>query len=195
MNYFDMIGEKLTKTGQDVMQKTKDTTEVLRLNGLVSDEQKRMAVLYEEIGRHYFELHADSCEPDFEKAITELKDAKAKIAEYSEQIKKLKHLVACPNCGEPIPEGVSFCTACGSHFDPASADQGNRCANCGRPLEPDAFFCTHCGTKVPSAASTEEKEPTPPAESAPAPTVCPNCGKPLSPQAGFCAECGHHLET
>lgn len=103
MAFFDELGKKITQTSQGVVQKTKDTAETIRLNGMISDEEKRIANFYSEIGRIYFELHADSYEPTFEQMILGIKEAQVKIENYSEQVKRLKGIVRCPNCGGEVP--------------------------------------------------------------------------------------------
>ena len=222
MGYFDAIGKKISQTGQGVVQKTKDTAEVLKLNGLISDEQKRINTLQSEIGKRYFELYADSCEPAFVEAIAGIKDAKSKIDAYSEQIRKLKGLTTCPNCGSSVAYGAPFCASCGFQINkPAAPGNVARCTNCGLPLTPGSAFCTNCGTKTQPAAPAEPVQPEQPAQpaqpeapaepetpaqpeapvqeapvqeapAAPANT-CPNCGKQLAPGAAFCTECGYHV--
>ena len=164
MGYFDAIGKKITQTGQGMVQKTKDTAEVLKLNGLISDEQKRITTLQTEIGKRYYELHADSYEPDFEEAVTGIKDALAKIDAYSEQIKKLKGLVNCPNCGNAVPHDSPFCNVCGSQINKQLSGNVSRCPNCGLPLAPGASFCTNCGLKVQPAAPVQPAQPVAPVQ-------------------------------
>lgn len=49
----------------------------------------------------------------------------------------------CPNCGEPLQEGASFCGKCGTRVD-----EERYCTNCGAKIEWDAKFCSKCGTAV-----------------------------------------------
>ena len=79
MAFFDELGKKISQTSQGVVQKTKDAAETLKINGLISDEEKRINALFVEIGKKYFELHSESFEPDFENMINGIKDAKSKI--------------------------------------------------------------------------------------------------------------------
>lgn len=195
MAFFDELGKKISQTSQGVVQKTKDTAEVIKLNGLISDEEKRIAAFYSEIGKTYFELHKDSYEPDFEQMILGIKESHTKINTYSEQVKRLKGVVRCPNCGGEVAYGAPFCSSCGSKMNnentaaPAAQSNVQRCVNCGLPLAPDAAFCTNCGAKVgapvaPAATATAEATTK----------VCPNCGKELDLNAKFCVGCGTPLQ-
>lgn len=47
MAFFDDLGKKITQTGQGVVQKTKDTAETIKLNGMISDEEKNIVNFYE----------------------------------------------------------------------------------------------------------------------------------------------------
>ena len=93
----------------------------------------------------------------------------------------------CPNCGELLEPGASFCTMCGSPVSagaPAGTDAGSGVCNvCGAPLDPGASFCIMCGSPVGVAAAPAQ---APAAGSG----VCPVCGEPLDPGASFCIMCG-----
>ena len=211
MGYFDAIGKKITQTGQGVVQKTKDTAEVLKLNGLISDEQKRINNYYCEMGKLYFNLHADSCEAGFEEFVAGIRDASAKIDAYSEQIKKLKGLVNCPNCGSTVPYNAPFCATCGSQINRPASSEVARCASCGMPLADNAAFCTNCGAKVqpaapaqpaaaeqaPAAPAQPAEQPaafTPPAPAQPAAPEQPAApAQPTAPATVFCPNCGKEL--
>ena len=48
----------------------------------------------------------------------------------------------CPNCNQPIAQGVAFCGSCGTRLAPS-----NVCSRCGAPLSPKSAFCSNCGLK------------------------------------------------
>ena len=188
MAFFDEIGKKISQTSQGVVQKTKDTAEILKLNGMVSDEEKRIKNLYTEIGKAYVESHKDSYEPIFEEMILGIKDAQAKIEDYTEQVKRLKGVVPCPICGADVPYSAPFCSACGTKMNvqeqtnAPEASNVNRCTNCGVPLKEGSAFCTNCGTKVGAAPAAPEVK------------KCANCGKELGEGTKFCTGCGTKVE-
>lgn len=147
-----------------VIQKAKDTTDNLKLSSMISDEEKKINQLSLEIGQLYFQLHADSCEPPFEIRINAIKDAKAKIAQYSEEIKRLKGVTNCPQCGAQLPYDTAFCSACGHKMEqkpPVQTVNSNQitCTKCGAVLPENAMFCTNCGAKVETVKPTELDTP------------------------------------
>ena len=172
MAFFDDIGNALSHAGQNVVQKTKDTAEVVRLNGAISEEEQRIQTLYSEIGKRYFELHANDYESALEEMVLGIKGANTKITQYRDQVMKLRGVIYCTGCHAEILVNAPGCPYCGT---PNATAQTKviRCKNCGLPLEKDAVFCTNCGTKA---------EP-------PAPT-CTSCGSPLAEGALFCSRCG-----
>lgn len=188
MAFLDEIGKKISQTGQDMVQKTKDTAESLKLSSAVSDEEKRIQGLYLEIGKRYFELHADSYEAEMEELVLSIKEANTKIAAYNEQIKRLKGIVRCPVCGGEVPYGAPFCASCGSRMvnentsAPAAESNVRRCRQCGLPLAAGAGFCTNCGTPA----------PLDPAEAAV--RRCSRCGNVLADGVMFCTNCGNKVE-
>lgn len=195
MAFWSDLGKKISDTTQSVVEKTKISTDTMRLNGLISDEERNVQRIYAEIGRKYMELHGADGDPDFAGLMQEYQTSKAKIEEYRSQIRRNKHLLICAGCGAEIPETVLYCTRCGAENPvgkrlaeeqrqreeaeraareadlqaaavPQTEPQPEFCARCGQPRTAGAMFCTFCGAQfVPPVAAA----PTPAAPEAPAP--------------------------
>ena len=197
MSFFDNIGSKASAAGQAAAEKARNFAEVNRLSGVISDHEKRISRLYFEIGQSYYERHKDDPEAEELERIAEITDTNEKIAVCRNQIKTLKGVEKCPNCGADVQNGSQFCNKCGTRMPPASMKTapkaGLTCPTCGTELESDAAFCFNCGTKL---------APTPAPAPAPAPAEpaveelkrsCPNCGTELESDAAFCFNCGTKL--
>ena len=197
MSFFDNIGSKASAAGQAAAEKARNFAEVNRLSGVISDHEKRISRLYFEIGQSYYERHKDDPEAEELERIAAITDTNEKIAVCREQIKTLKGVEKCPNCGADVQNGSQFCNNCGTRMPPASMKTapkaGLTCPTCGTELESDAAFCFNCGTKL---------APTPAPAPAPAPAEpaveelkrsCPNCGTELESDAAFCFNCGTKL--
>src|SRR4051812_15932519 len=61
----------------------------------------------------------------------------------------------CPNCGQPILPGTTFCRACGTRVQ----QQANACARCGNANPYDAVFCRTCGNALNQAAQAQRPPP------------------------------------
>lgn len=195
MSFLDNIGSKASAAGQAAAEKARNFAEVNRLNGVISDHEKRISRLYFEIGQSYYERHKDDPEAEELERIAEITDTNEKIAVCRNQIKALKGVEKCPNCGADVQNGSQFCNNCGTRMPPASMKTapkaGLTCPTCGAAVAEGNLFCNNCGTKL---------APTPAPAPAPAePAVeelkrsCPNCGTELEPDAAFCFNCGAKL--
>ena len=198
MAFWSDLGKKISDTTQSVVEKTKISTDTMRLNGLISDEERNVQRIYAEIGRKYMELHGADGDPDFAGLMQEYQTSKAKMEEYRSQIRRNKHLLICAGCGAEIPETVLYCTRCGAENPvgkrlaeeqrqreeaeraareadlqaaavPQTEPQPEFCARCGQPRTAGAMFCTFCGAQF-----------VPPVTAAPAP-VAPEAPAPESP--------------
>ncbi|MBR1422224.1 MAG: zinc ribbon domain-containing protein, partial [Ruminococcus sp.] len=63
----------------------------------------------------------------------------------------------CPNCGNPVADGVKFCASCGTPIQ--NLVNTGICSICGNTLAPGAKFCPVCGTKTPEADAPAAPEP------------------------------------
>ena len=208
MAFWSDLGKKISDTTQSVVEKTKTSTDTLRLNGLISDEERNVQRIYAEIGRKYMELHGADGDPDFAGLMQEYQTSKAKMEEYRSQIRRNKHLLICAGCGAEIPETVLYCTRCGAENPvgkrlaeeqrqreeaeraareadlqaaavPQTEPQPEFCARCGQPRTAGAMFCTFCGAQfVPPVAAAPA--PVAPAPESPAPEAAP---APAAPEA------------
>ena len=211
MAFWSDLGKKISDTTQSVVEKTKISTDTMRLNGLISDEERNVQRIYAEIGRKYMELHGADGDPDFAGLMQEYQTSKAKMEEYRSQIRRNKHLLICAGCGAEIPETVLYCTRCGAENPvgkrlaeeqrqreeaeraareadlqaaavPPTEPQPEFCARCGQPRTAGAMFCTFCGAQfVPPVAAA----PAPVAPAAPAPeSPAPEAAPaPVAPEA------------
>lgn len=197
MSFLDNIGSKASAAGQAAAEKARNFAEVNRLNGVISDHEKRISRLYFEIGQSYYERHKGDPEAEELERIAAITDTNEKIAVCREQIKTLKGIEKCPNCGADVQNGSQFCNNCGTRMPPASMKTapkaGLTCPTCGAAVAEGNLFCNNCGTKL---------APTPAPAPAPAPAEpaveelkrsCPNCGTELEPDAAFCFNCGAKL--
>ena len=186
MSFFEGLGKKIAQSGQEAAQKAKNTAEIIKLNGMISEEEKRINNLHIQIGKLYYEVYGENPEEQFAQFITDINDAKVKIAAHTEQISIIKGIAKCTSCGGQVPAGAPFCSSCGSPISSASSasDDANNCANCGTALGPDVAFCAGCGSKV-EQASQESAEDAPAAQSS-----CQSCGQELAGDVAFCLNCG-----
>ena len=162
MAFFDQLSSKLSQTSQSAVQKTKDMAEVVRLNGQISERERRMEQLYREMGKRYYEQCAGREEELFREQVAELQSIETEIQEMRTAVQRLKGSKPCPSCGAEQAAGALFCSVCGAKMpqeepdSPTLATGGPTCPACGAVMPEGTVFCTNCGTKL---AQKETGEP------------------------------------
>lgn len=205
MAFFDDLGKKISQASQSAVQKTKDMAEVAKLNGQISDEEKKLNNYYYQIGKLYVKLHRDNYDVEFAKLMGALKQAEDQIRSCQKQVQDLKGIIRCAKCGTEVPNTAAFCNACGAAIvkKVSAPDQSQRaettvimCSGCGAVVDKNMRFCTSCGGPVGAAVPnvavpTATPEPTPVQTAA---NQCPNCGAAVSEDLAFCVLCGVQLK-
>lgn len=190
MGFFDDIGNRLSGIGQEAIGKTQNFTEVMRINSEISDMEKGINVSYMEIGKLYYRKYAAESE-DQEILVHARRIASnlQRIEELQEQIRSIKGIVRCKNCGADVDANAVYCNRCGAKQVPDIVIQakGKICPDCGKEIAEGQIFCTGCGRKL--DAEVLQVEPEEPAK-----RECPNCGAELGEGAGFCSNCGTQVK-
>ena len=158
MAIFDKLSKTVTEAGQKTMAKTMELADVARLNSMISDEERTISDLYAQIGKLYRTLHQNDYEADFAGMIKAITESEDKIYQYHNQIKDIKGVQRCENCGAEVPKGAAFCSSCGAAMPKPQSKmpaETATCRFCGAELEKGARFCASCGHSV------EEVHPDP----------------------------------
>lgn len=193
MAFFDDLGKKISSASQSAVQKTKEMAEIAKLNGQISDEEKKLNNYYFQIGKLYVQVHRNDCDAAFAEWVAAVQQSEEKIISCQAMIQELKGIARCANCGAEVPNTAAFCNSCGAPIiKPAqSAPVANqysapmtKCSACGADVPANMSFCTSCGAHVGNAA---------PAPAQVAEKKCPNCGAAVAEGLAFCTECGTNL--
>ncbi|MDO4157048.1 MAG: zinc ribbon domain-containing protein [Oscillospiraceae bacterium] len=153
MPFFEEIGKKITDFGQTAVEKTKSSTESIRLKNMIREEQRHCKELYQQIGELYVQQFGSHPEPVFAQMIQEVQNSQIRIQSYQNQIQQTKEFasstgdsVVCQQCGASLPANTIFCNQCGAKVEsPATWT----CPSCGKTLSVEFAFCDQCGQKRP----------------------------------------------
>ncbi len=164
MAFLDDFSKKISQASQSAVKKTKDITDIARINSCISDEEKRIESMYFQIGKLYSVVHANDYEADFAVMINTIKEAEGAIAEYRNQILEIRKVTRCPKCGAEVPNNTAFCGTCG--YSMPVDETKVACQSCGKMIPKDVRFCTGCGKPVtpvpaPMPGATVYAVPTP----------------------------------
>jgi hypothetical protein len=198
MAFFDEMGKKLAQTGQNVAQKTKNTTETIKLNGLVSDEEKRINNTYLQIGKAYYENFSANPDPVFANFVQTIKDSKGKIASYQEQIRQMKGVRQCTNCGNEMPDASAFCSICGTALPAVDVQTnvqsgGYMGSQSGSPTTPQQDF--HMNPAIPVYAPLNEPQQNSSASNFPQNTSAGNSPTTVQPSVPMPAQANNSPTT
>ncbi len=185
MAFFDDLSKKLTEVGQSAAQKTRDMSDMSRIKGAISDEEKKINNLIFQIGQTYVSVHYSDYGSEFEALMGAFIESQAKLEEYKNQLNDIKGIVRCDKCGAEVPSTSGFCSVCGNQV--VRKDVAFRCSGCNAPLSPGMSFCTNCGTPV-TVASNAAPGIAPVAQQAE--MFCTNCGAKIVEGVAFCTNCG-----
>lgn len=174
MAFFEQLGKKISSAGQGVAQQTKNFADVSKLNSAISEKERQVAQLYTQIGSQYYDRHKDDASSEFADLSNAITKLIAEIEQCRENIKIIKGVIKCPNCGAEIPSGTLFCTSCGT-----------RIVQAAQPSQQVA--------PQPNVQQPYVQQPVPPA--APQQRICPNCGNAVADGNLFCNNCGNKMEN
>lgn len=118
MGFFDDLGKKISDVSQGAVAKGKELADIAKLNSSIAEEERHIKEAYIEIGKAYFEKHANDCDSEFAASITQIETSLDKIKDLRAQIVEIKGVTTCSNCGAEVPKNSAFCPACGSKVDP-----------------------------------------------------------------------------
>lgn len=154
MAFFEQLGKKISDAGQGVAKSGRNAVDIAKLNSAISEKKRQIAQGFSAIGEQYYQLHRDDAEEALAPTVKDISVLYAEIHDCEEQIKTIRGVVKCPNCGADIPLNAAFCSACGTPAPAAEkpaepVPEGAReCPNCHKLMSAENQFCTSCGAKL-----------------------------------------------
>lgn len=134
MDIFDKIGAKI---GQ--------TTQVVKLNSHIANEEEKIALAYQQIGKIIYKKQGASPDADIATPVAVIQNALAAINQLQLEIRRQKGFSNCENCGGELSPGIVFCTHCGHQAILEVKEE--ICAQCQAPKMDGMAFCSQCGYK------------------------------------------------
>lgn len=189
MSILDDMEQKVTNFINAGTDKARDVSETMRITNEIREEEKKQEQLYKNLGYFYYKSCFENAEGEAKKLCLEIRESQNKIAMNREQLKIIKGIVKCPNCGAEVSNQSMFCNVCGGQLVQKKEKTNNLCSNCGAKIEEGYLFCTSCGSKVSDMKKKEQNV----LECSDI-ERCPNCGKEINPENAFCTSCGTKIE-
>ncbi len=215
MAFFDDLGRRISQAGQGAIKKTRNVADTVRINADISDQERAVNNLYNQIGRAYFSIHGSEPDERLKELVYSVKETNKRIEELKKQLSSMNDTCGCARCGAMNPEGSLFCTVCGARLEAEERPAQVFCTNCGRMISEGTVFCNYCGFEQkevkqdpaepeaqPSAAAEPESAAEPENVEVPESaaeqdkTITDDDTKPESGEASavFCKACGAKAE-
>ncbi len=156
MDFLNKAKNSIQNVGKEVSKKTKDIGGTMSLNNQIKEAESTLNQIYQQIGQKYYnECNTEAVER-FPEECQQIVAIMEKMAKDKEQLRALKGLKLCPNCGADVDIQLPHCPMCGTAvevpvaaFEPvAPAETSAFCPGCGTQLTPGTKFCGKCGTKI-----------------------------------------------
>ncbi len=149
MEIFNKIGDTITSKSKDVAKKAKDLAEVTQLNSQLSGQKNALESYMTQLGKAYFAKYESNYDAQFSEIIEAIRTTQGNIEGIEKQIKTIKGMDKCTNCGSDIPSSVLFCSTCGTKNENyQAAPVVKACVKCNFTLNEDTVFCPNCGNKA-----------------------------------------------
>lgn len=114
MDFFDKLTEKITNTSKDVANKAKELADLAGLNSKIASQESLIDKYFKEIGRFMYEHKDEPCDNGLEERYKLVDSALEEIARLKKEIRKIKKIKECENCGAEVPQDAVFCCKCGT---------------------------------------------------------------------------------
>lgn len=113
MDFFNKAKSTISSKSKDVAKKAKGMAEVASLNSQISSKETAIKALYLEIGKLVYETQKDAATGEVAEKIQNIDAYMTEIEGLKAQIKTVKGVTNCEECGAELADGVAFCPKCG----------------------------------------------------------------------------------
>ncbi len=110
---FDEMGNRLAKTGKNVVNKTKSMNEISKVKYEIGVEEEKLHLLFHDIGIQYYEENQHACSSEFESLFGQVKQQEKILTHLNEQLVLIKGIRLCPRCQQEVKASAIFCGQCG----------------------------------------------------------------------------------
>ena len=156
MAFFDDLSKKINDATSNAAQKNRDNGEISRLRAAVAEEEAKVNNAYIQIGKLYYTNNSDSIEECYQVFADIVKESEKKIADMNTQMRAIRGVVVCTQCGNELPNNVAFCSFCGAPAPKPKVDPSvTICPGCKAAVPKEMRFCTTCGFRMPDAQPAE----------------------------------------
>lgn len=115
-DFFDELGDTITKATKDLGKKANEFYETQKIRGRISSEEHMIRKLKCDIGNLIYEKYKDGEMPEeaLKGFCEEISQHEQIIKGYKETAADMKGKKICPECGKYVDKKAAFCSWCGA---------------------------------------------------------------------------------
>lgn len=188
MAFFDDMKEKLSQASQTAVKKTKELSDIARLNSEISATEKQISELYRKMGSEIYRVYRENPQPEVAEMMVQVTSLLQKIEENRAQLETINVVHNCPQCGARVKDEMVFCSSCGFKLP----ERETVTVTATETTESSAETAENTQEPVENAEASAEPAPAEAGEGKP--QFCGECGAPLAADALFCTGCGAKVD-
>lgn len=178
MAFWDQVASTVSKGSKTVAEKTKQIATITKLHSSINTEEEKIKALYMKIGREYYESHKNDDTNRFANELKEINQGFVKIQHYKQQIRDIKGVYHCANCGADVDSNDAFCGKCGFHNKHQESETNN---NANESYTNQTYDSDIVSEEVITPIKEQKEDGY---------HYCSVCHEKLPDDASFCGNCG-----
>ena len=115
---FEKFVETINNTGKAVGEKTRQGSDIVKTKFKITSEESALTDIYTEIGKLYYKNHKDNpCCEEMAELCSKASEKITALEGLRAQVRALKGVNICDNCGAEVPLENEFCGKCGAKIE------------------------------------------------------------------------------
>lgn len=114
MDFLNKVGNTISSKSKDVTKKAKEIAEVSKMSGQIAMKEESIKGTYIELGKYVYENQKDDAPEEVAEKFAVIDAAVDEIEKLKKEIRKIKGMQQCPDCGKEVSYSAAFCSYCGA---------------------------------------------------------------------------------
>lgn len=189
MDSLSKIAKSVGDGAKTAVKKSEDMVEVAKLNKSITNEEDKIRLTYNEMGKIVYSKYEKNeiIEDELIEFCHKIDEIQRNISTIKQKIAEIKNVKICSGCGAEVEPTVEFCVKCGTRQEIVQSE-----INEAEPAEEVMPPQQVVQEEMNEIDADVEAVPTQEAENS-RPKFCPSCGNKIVDDSKFCQQCGARL--
>lgn len=189
MDSLSKLAKSVGDGAKTAVKKSEDMVEISKLNRSISNEEDRIKLTYNEMGKIIYSKYQKNeiIEEDLIEFCNKVDEFEKNISSIKQKIAEIKNVRICSNCGSEVELSTEICVKCGAkqELEHIGKNEIETNIEVEPPKEMVQVEMNEIDTNI-EAVPTQEVLIS-------KPKFCSACGKKVVDDSKFCQECGARL--